>query len=50
MFFILRFNSPHAKHASHDNGMWLSLVERRVRDAETGGSNPLIPTRQIKGL
>ncbi len=31
-------------------GMWLSLVERCVRDAETGGSNPLIPTIEIKGL
>ena len=25
-------------------GMWLSLVERLVRDQEAGGSNPLIPT------
>ncbi|NOK61079.1 MAG: hypothetical protein GFH27_549307n62 [Chloroflexi bacterium AL-W] len=25
-------------------GAWLSLVERRVRDAEVGGSNPLAPT------
>ena len=24
--------------------MWLSLVERLVRDQEAGGSNPLIPT------
>lgn len=24
--------------------MWLSLVERLVRDEEVGGSNPLIPT------
>lgn len=31
-------------------GMWLRLVERCVRDAETGGSNPLIPTIKIKGL
>ena len=31
-------------------GMWLSLVERSVRDAEAGGSNPLIPTRKFKGL
>jgi hypothetical protein len=30
--------------------MWLSLVERCVRDAETGGSNPLIPTRFQRGL
>ncbi len=26
-------------------GAWLSLVERCVRDAEIGGSNPLAPTR-----
>ena len=26
------------------NGMWLSLVERCVRDAEVAGSNPVIPT------
>jgi len=25
-------------------------LSRILRDAETGGSNPLIPTRQIKGL
>jgi hypothetical protein len=25
-------------------GAWLSLVERCVRDAEVGGSNPLAPT------
>ena len=25
-------------------GAWLSLVERRVRVAEVGGSNPLAPT------
>ncbi len=24
-------------------GMWLSLVERSVRDGEVGGSNPLTP-------
>ena len=28
-------------------GMWLSLVERCVRDAEAGGSNPLIPTTNM---
>ena len=27
-------------------GAWLSLVERCVRDAEAGGSNPLAPTRK----
>ena len=30
-----------------DNEMWLSLVERCVRDAEAAGSNPVIST--IKG-
>ena len=28
------------------NGMWLSLVERCVRDAEAAGSNPVIPTKR----
>ena len=28
------------------NGMWLSLVERCVRDAEAAGSNPVIPTKK----
>jgi hypothetical protein len=28
----------------HSIGMWLSLVERSVRDAEVVGSNPAIPT------
>ena len=27
-----------------ESGVWLSLVERCVRDAEAGGSNPLTPT------
>ena len=26
-------------------GMWLSLVERCVRDAKAAGSNPVIPTK-----
>ena len=30
-------------------GMWLSLVERCVRDAEAAGSNPVNPTRELKG-
>ncbi len=25
-------------------GAWLSLVERRLREADVGGSNPLAPT------
>ena len=28
-----------------ESGVWLSLVERCVRDAEAGGSNPLTPTK-----
>ena len=28
--------------------MWLSLVERCVRDAEAEGSNPFIPTTSLK--
>ena len=31
----------------HSIGMWLSLVERSVRDAEVVGSNPAIPTRSV---
>ncbi len=27
--------------------MWLSLVERAVRDCEVGGSNPLTPTNLV---
>jgi hypothetical protein len=30
----------------HLVGAWLSLVERSVRDAEVGGSNPLAPTTE----
>ena len=30
-------------------GAWLSLVERSVRDAEVGGSNPLAPTTEQRG-
>ena len=29
---------------SHLFGLWLSLVERCVRDAEVAGSNPVSPT------
>ena len=32
----------------HDNGVWLSLVERCVRDAEAAGSNPVIPTTKTR--
>ncbi len=27
-------------------GVWLSLVERHVRDVEAEGSNPFTPTKQ----
>ena len=30
------------------NGLWLSLVERCVRDAEVAGSNPVNPTTECK--
>ena len=30
--------------------MWLSLVERCVRDAKAAGSNPVIPTRKNKSV
>ena len=33
---------------NHSIGVWLSLVERLVRDQEAGGSNPLTPT--ISGI
>ncbi len=39
---------PYNKFAVFD-GVWLSLVERLVRDQEAGGSNPLTPTSR-KGL
>jgi hypothetical protein len=31
-------------------GTWLSLVEHRVRDAGVAGSNPVVPTRILKGF
>ena len=31
-------------------GMWLSLVERSVRDREAAGSNPVIPTYELLGI
>ena len=33
-----------SRMAASDLGAWLSLVERSVRVAEVGGSNPLAPT------
>ncbi len=32
-------------HSQRTSGLWLSLVERCVRDAEAAGSNPVNPTR-----
>ena len=29
-------------------GVWLSLVERLVRDQEAAGSNPVTPTTKVK--
>ena len=34
----------HVTRCESGIGMWLSLVERCVRDAEAAGSNPVIPT------
>ena len=31
-------------------GMWLSLVERYVRDVGAAGSNPVIPTKNGKQI
>jgi hypothetical protein len=31
--------------ALNQNGLWLSLVERHVRDVEAVGSNPTSPTK-----
>ncbi len=31
------------------NGVWLSLVERDVRDVEVAGSNPVTPTKKAMG-
>jgi hypothetical protein len=33
-----------------DDGAWLSLVERSVRDREVVGSNPIAPTNKTKNL
>ena len=36
----------HNKFKQRNNEVWLSLVERCVRDAEVAGSNPVIPTNK----
>lgn len=33
------------KHIKIVNGVWLSLVERYVRDVEAAGSNPVTPSK-----
>ena len=32
------------------NGVWLSLVERYVRDVEAAGSNPVTPIKNISSF
>ncbi len=43
-------SSPTFGTTTNDSGAWLSLVERRVRVAEVGGSNPLAPTKPKERL
>ena len=38
-------NCVRANAAKLNNGVWLSLVERCVRDAEVAGSNPVTPIK-----
>lgn len=40
---LLKYNMFYA-------GVWLSLVERLVRDQEVAGSNPVTPTTIPKGF
>ena len=50
-YFLLLFNSLcyHIRRCLKQHiGLWLSLVERCVRDAEAAGSNPVNPTRKNK--
>ena len=51
--FLLLFNSLcyHIRRCLKQYiGLWLSLVERCVRDAEAAGSNPVNPTIELKGM
>ncbi len=41
---------PPALNTSSSTGCGSAWLERSVRDAEAGGSNPLIPTRMVEGL
>jgi hypothetical protein len=43
----LRVRLPPSAPITSYRGAWLSLVERSVRVAEVGGSNPLAPTKLI---
>ncbi len=43
-------SSPTFGTTNNYSGAWLSLVERRVRVAEVGGSNPLAPTKPKERL
>ena len=51
---IARLSSAWSNHAQgrwdSKVGMWLSLVERSVRDREVAGSNPVIPTISLNPL
>ncbi len=40
----------HLLTASRKDGVWLSLVERYVRDVEVAGSNPVTPTNEKESL
>ena len=40
-------SSPTGRALKKTNGMWLSLVERLVRDQEVAGSSPVIPTYMV---
>ena len=37
-------------HNKQVGGVWLSLVERYVRDVEVAGSNPVTPTNEKESL
>ena len=37
-------------HNKQVGGVWLSLVERYVRDVEVAGSNPVTPTKEKESL
>ena len=44
---VLYYNNACAFNGTNKNiGVWLSLVERLVRDQEAEGSNPFTPTKK----